>query len=108
MTDIETKEAIDEIREALQTGKEWYEQGHEDLGENNNGDMTFDNALDSLDQLEASIKQPEMVQHCLGCAGGKNIPCHDPQCGDSTWDHECTAGWKACPGISINDKGEGK
>jgi hypothetical protein len=57
MTDIEQKEAIDEIREALQIGKEWYEQGHEDLGENNNGDMTFDNALDDLSRLEASIKQ---------------------------------------------------
>jgi hypothetical protein len=24
-----------------------------------------------------------------------SLPCDDPQCGDSTWDHECTLGRRA-------------
>lgn len=26
-----------------------------------------------------------------------DIPCKDPQCGDSTWDHDCTTSWCAGP-----------
>lgn len=26
-----------------------------------------------------------------------SIPCKDPQCGDSTWDHECTLDWRDEP-----------
>ncbi len=37
--------------------------------------------------------------HCPCCQGGRNIPCRDPRCGDSTWDHECTADYVRCAGI---------
>lgn len=37
--------------------------------------------------------------HCPGCRGGIDKPCDDPQCGDSTWDHYCNAGWEPCEGV---------
>jgi hypothetical protein len=36
---------------------------------------------------------------CKTCGGSKQIPrfCHDPNCGDSTYDHACDEGWDPCP-----------
>lgn len=36
---------------------------------------------------------------CRGCDGQGTVAthCQDPQCGDSTWDHDCGDGSKTCP-----------
>lgn len=35
---------------------------------------------------------------CPRCEGSGQIKteCHDPQCGDSTWDHNCGMGFEKC------------
>lgn len=39
---------------------------------------------------------------CMTCSGTGLVfvDCDDPQCGDSTWDHECNAGSDPCPACS--------
>lgn len=32
-----------------------------------------------------------------GIRTGRSVECTDPQCGDSTWDHECNAGYEEIP-----------
>jgi len=32
------------------------------------------------------------VRRCARCRGRGDLPCPDPQCGDSTWDHACEEG----------------
>lgn len=49
--------------------------------------------------LRAALAEWGVPQHCPGCQGGRGTRCQDPQCGDSTWDHDCTAGYENCPGI---------
>lgn len=39
---------------------------------------------------------PTVCTICGG-KGGKAVVCSDPQCGDSTWDHDCEAVWDPCP-----------
>lgn len=49
--------------------------------------------------LRAASVEWGVPQHCPGCQGGRSTQCQDPQCGDSTWDHDCDAGYENCPGI---------
>lgn len=49
--------------------------------------------------LRAALAEWGVPQHCPGCQGGHSTQCQDPQCGDSTWDHDCDAGYENCPGI---------
>ncbi|MCA9541726.1 MAG: HD domain-containing protein [Myxococcales bacterium] len=37
-----------------------------------------------------------------GRFGAHDIPCSDPQCDDSTWDHDCTASWCSGPTLTSN------
>lgn len=55
-------------------------------------------AHERLDRLEVEIRAA-LAKGCPKCKGEGtiNVDCDDPQCGDSTWDHNCNEGVEACP-----------
>lgn len=50
----------------------------------------------------AAPVEPSAPKPCVRCGGKRSIEtrCADPQCGDSTWDHECGDGYEPCPDCS--------
>lgn len=56
----------------------------------------------ALQVLSKMTGQATKALHCKCCKGGYDpTPCRDPQCGDSTWDHECPSGYEPCPGLVL-------
>jgi len=57
------------------------------------GTETIDLMAALTNSLAKQAAPPE-PRRCKKCGGAGTLDCDDPQCGDSTWDHNCTAGLK--------------
>jgi len=51
----------------------------------------------------AALREVVGVAKCEKCSGegGYSVPCSDPQCGDSTWDHYCDGRYERCQHLSL-------